>query len=123
MLDSKSLVKGLSFNQNEIFDQKCQGCAYGKQHHLPFPKKSDHECKQSLEHIHTNVCGQIPINSEEASRYFVTFTDDYTHYTYVYMMKNKSEVIDKLREYVEMAKKFTRQRVKRIRSDNEQEYV
>ena len=39
------------------------------------------------------------------------------------MMKNKSEVIDKLREYVEMAKKFTRQRVKRILSDNEQEYV
>ena len=43
MLDSKSLVKGLSFNQNEIFDQKCQGCAYGKQHCLPFLKKSDYE--------------------------------------------------------------------------------
>ena len=38
------------------------------------------------------------------------------------MMKNKSEVIDKLREYVELAENFTGQRVKRIRSDNEQEY-
>ena len=39
------------------------------------------------------------------------------------MMKNKSEVIDKVREYVEMAENFTGQRVKRIRSDNEQKYV
>ena len=81
MLHSKSLVKGLSFNQNEIFDQKCQGWAYGKQHCLPFPKKSDHDCEQSLEHIHTNVCGPMPIHSVGGSRYFVAFTDDYTHYT------------------------------------------
>ena len=73
--------------------------------------------------IHTDVCGPMPINSVRGSRYFVTFTDDYTHYMYVYMMKNKSEVIDKLREYVEMAENFTGQRVKRIRSDNEQECV
>ena len=112
MLDSKSLVKGLSFNQNEIFDRKCQGCAYGKQHRLPFPKKSDHECKQPLELIHTDVCGPMSINSVVGSRYFITFTDDYTH-----------EMIDKLREHVEMAENFTRQRVKRIRLDNEQEYV
>ena len=32
-------------------------------------------------------------------------------------------MIDKLREYVEMAENFTGQHVKRIRSDNEQEYV
>ena len=65
----------------------------------------------------------MPIDSVGGSRYSVAFTDDYTHYTYVYMMKNKSEVIDKLREYVEMAENFAGQRVKRIRSDNEQEYV
>ena len=65
----------------------------------------------------------MPINFVGGSRYFITFTDDYTHYTYVYMMKNKSEVIDKLREYVEMAENFTGQCVKRIRSDNEQDYV
>ena len=123
MLDSKSLVEGLSFNQNEIFDRKCHGCAYGKQHCLPFPKKSVHKCKQPLELIHTDVCGPIPINSVGGSRYFVTFTDDYTHYTYVNMIKNKSEGIDKLREYVKMAENITRQGVKRICRDNEQEYV
>ena len=73
--------------------------------------------------IRTDVCELMPINSVGGSRYFVTFTNDYTHYMYVYMMKNKSEVIDKLREYVEMAENFTGQHVKRIRSDNEQEYV
>ena len=108
MLNSKSL----SFNQNEIFERKCQGRAYGKQHRMPFLKKLDHECKQPLELIHTDVCGPMPINSVGGSRYFVTFTNDYTHYTYVYVMKNKSEVIDKLRRYVEMAKNFTTQHVK-----------
>ena len=77
----------------------------------------------TLELFHTDVCGPMPINSVGDSRYFVTFIDDYTHHTYVYMMKNKNEVIDKLRECVEMAENFTGQRVKRICSDDEQEYV
>ena len=55
--------------------------------------------------------------------YFVTFIDDYSKYTTVYIIKHKSEVLQKFKEYVDMAENFTGLHVKRVRSDNAQEYV
>ena len=52
LLDNKSLVVSLSSDQKEAFDGQCEGCAFGKQHRNPFPKKSEHESSQLLELIH-----------------------------------------------------------------------
>ena len=65
----------------------------------------------------------MSIDSVGGSRYFVTFIDDYLKYTTVYIIKHKSEVLQEFREYVDMVENFTGLRVKRVRSDNAQEYV
>ncbi|KAG4032061.1 hypothetical protein PC123_g28911 [Phytophthora cactorum] len=56
-------------------------------------------------------------------RYFVTFTDDKSHFCVVYLLRNKSEVTDKFAEFVAMAETQTGKRVKTIRSDNGGEYT
>ena len=53
------------------------------------------------------------------SLYFVSFIDDYSGYTKVYMLKHKSEVFDRFLEYVAYAENFTGKKLKKIRSDNE----
>ena len=73
LLDNKSLVVGLLLDQKEEFELQCEGCAFGKQHRNPFPKKSEHESSQLLELIHTDVCGPMSLDSDGGSRYFVTF--------------------------------------------------
>ena len=110
-------------DQKQEFDRQCEGCAFGKQHRNPFPKKSEHESSQLLELIHTDVCGPISIDSVGGSRYFVTFIDDYSKYTTVYIIKHKSEVLKKFKEYVYIAENFTGLRVKRVRSGNAQGHV
>ena len=62
----------------------------------------------------------MSIDSLGDSRYFVTFIDDYSKYTTVYIIKHESKVLQKFNEYVDTAENFTGLRVKRVRSDNAQ---
>eukprot|EP00111_Clytia_hemisphaerica_P023199 TCONS_00068237-protein len=92
LLNKKEMVNGLDFDLKETVNRNCEGCAMGKQHRQPFPKKSTNTTKGLLELIHSDVCGPMDVPSVGGSRYFVTFIDDYSRYTTVYMMKHKSEV-------------------------------
>jgi transposase InsO family protein len=50
-----------------------------------------------LEHVHTDVCGPMSTTARGRFQYFITFTDDFSRYGYVYLMKHKSEKIKALR--------------------------
>ena len=64
----------------------------------------------------------MSVNSIGGSRYFITFTDDYTRYTYIYFVKHKNEVLAKFKEFVNMVKNCTGKNVKTFRTDNGGEY-
>ena len=55
--------------------------------------------------------------------YFITFTDDYSRYGYVYLMRHKSEAFDKFREYKAEAEKQLGVHIKQLRSDRGGEYL
>jgi hypothetical protein len=63
----------------------------------PFKKKGT-RAKDLLKIIHSDVCGPMRTNTQDGFRYFITFTDNYSHYGYVYLMNNKSESYDKFKE-------------------------
>jgi len=54
--------------------------------------------------------------------FFLTFTDDYSRWTEVYFIKNKSEVISKFLEYKNYAETLTGQKLKVLHSDNGKEF-
>eukprot|EP00112_Aurelia_sp_Birch-Aquarium-sp1_P026532 Seg946.1 transcript_id=Seg946.1/GoldUCD/mRNA.D3Y31 product="Retrovirus-related Pol polyprotein from transposon TNT 1-94" protein_id=Seg946.1/GoldUCD/D3Y31 len=116
------MMDGLILNSKDQVDRNCEGCAMGKQHRQPFPKKSQSRSSQPLELIYSDVCGPMSVNSVGGSRYFVTFIDDYSRFTTVYSMKNKSEVLEKFKEFVSLVENLFEKRVKSLRSDNESEY-
>ena len=128
-LNDKDLVNGLQINSDGACDNKCEGCALGKQHRNSFPKKSERVTKQPLELIHSDVCGPMSTGSVGGSKYFVTFIDDYSRYTVLYTMKAKSETLSKFKEYVAYMENATGHKVqklrtiKRLRSDNGGEYT
>ena len=45
-----------------------------------------------LELIHLDVCGPMPSISLSGYEYYATIIDDYSRKTWIYLMKNKSEV-------------------------------
>ncbi|KAG2758790.1 hypothetical protein Pcac1_g29117 [Phytophthora cactorum] len=101
----------------------CDGCALGKQTQVSYMKSSPNRAKQVLEVIHSDVCGPMQTSTFSGKRYFVTFTDDKSHFCVVYLLRNKSEVADKFAEFVAMAETQTGKRVKTLRSDNGGEYT
>jgi hypothetical protein len=52
-----------------------------------------------LEIIHTDVCDPMSDEARDGYRYVLTFTDDLSRYGYVYLMKHKSEIFEKFKEF------------------------
>ncbi|CEG36319.1 retrovirus-related pol polyprotein from transposon tnt 1-94, partial [Plasmopara halstedii] len=118
----KNLATGIdiaSVNKWEIWD----GCALGKQTRVQFQSRSTDRASKLLEVIHSVVCGSMKPSTFSGKRYFVTFIDDNSRYCVVYLIKNKSEVVDKIADFVAFADKQTSKRVKSLRSDNGDEYT
>jgi transposase InsO family protein len=101
----------------------CEVCAQGKLTRMKFPKQSSSKSTAPLDLIHTDVCGPMQTVSPSGMRYVLTFIDDFTRYTVIYLLKQKSEVEIKLKEYIEMVKTMFGRKPKVIRSDRGGEYI
>jgi len=71
---------------------------WGKMTKVPFigfPKRA----YDLLELVHTDVCGPMSTIARGGFQYFIPFTDDFSRYGYVYLMKHKSEIFEKFKEF------------------------
>ena len=73
--------------------------------------------------IHTDVCGPMSIQARSGYLYFITFTDDYSRYVYVYRMRHKSESFEKFKEFRQEVQNQLRKSIKILRSDRRGEYL
>ena len=60
---------------------------------------------------------------KEGYEYFITFTDDYSRYGYVYLMRQKSEAFEKFKEFRIEVENQLGKHIKVIRSDRSGEYL
>ena len=76
----------------------CQNCIQGKMTKRSFTTKGV-RVEGCLDLIHLYVCGPFSVHERGGYEYFITFTDGYSRYGYVYLMKKKSEALDKFKEF------------------------
>ena len=76
----------------------CQNCIQGKMTERSFTAKGV-RAQGCLDLIHSDVCGPFSVHARGGYEYFITFTDDYSRYGYVYLMKKKSEALDIFKEF------------------------
>jgi hypothetical protein len=50
-----------------------------------------------LEIIHIDICGPFPVKTVDGYDSFITVTDDYSRYGYIYPIKERSEALDKFK--------------------------
>jgi len=103
--------------------ETCETCIKGKISRKPFPKESTRQTKSVLEIVHTDVCGPMETVTPGGKRYFLTMIDNYSGYTEIFLMSNKSEVSKHIRTYVETVKNKFNKKPKTLRSDRGREYV
>ena len=76
----------------------CEPCVDGKQSTFPFPKAGGERSDELLGIAHSDVYGKIETKFLSGAEYFVTFIDDKSRFAWVYTLKHKSEVFEKLTE-------------------------
>ena len=108
-------------------DGICGSCQAGKHKKTAFSSKPRERAKAPLELVHTDVLGPIRDASLGGARYAIAFTDDYSRWRVVYVMKRKSEALACLKRYTEDMKVLLRghkvQALVGLRSDNGGEYT
>lgn len=119
---NKELVTGIDCKvTNELFF--CDNCCDGKNHKLPFDKLIGENLSKPLELIHSDVCGPIKPESLGQGNYFVTFIDDSTRYTWIYIIKNKSDVFETFKSWKSIVENQYNAKLKKLRTDNGGEYT
>uniref|UniRef100_A0A8R7V940 Integrase catalytic domain-containing protein n=1 Tax=Triticum urartu TaxID=4572 RepID=A0A8R7V940_TRIUA len=100
----------------------CDACHYGKQTRSTYVS-SDNRSTVPLQTIHSDVWGPSGVLSLNGYRSFVTFIDCCTMTTWVYVLKNKSDVFECFRDFHNLIMTQYNACVKVLRTDNGTEYV
>ncbi|GKF39636.1 retrotransposon protein, putative, ty1-copia subclass [Tanacetum coccineum] len=88
----------------------------------PFPYQVE-RAKDLLGLIYTDVCGPFRTVSREGVNYFITFTDDFSRYGFVYLMKHKHEVFETFKVFQNEVENQLGKKIKAIRSNRGGEYL
>ena len=70
----------------------CETYVGGIHHRTPFGSSTT-RTTEALELMHSDVCGKMQVKSLGGAEYFLTFTDDKTRYTWVYIFKNEGSSV------------------------------
>nr|GEX56900.1 retrotransposon protein, putative, Ty1-copia subclass [Tanacetum cinerariifolium] len=89
---------------------------------VPFSHKTE-KVNDVLGLIHTDVCGPLRHVSKKGASYFITFTDDYSRYGYVYLLKHKHEVFETFKVFKNEVENQLEKTIKALRSDRGGEYI
>ena len=82
----------------------------------PF-KISLHKSTRPLELVHSDVWGPAPLTSHFGFQYYVIFVDDFSKYTWLFPLKNKSDVFNIFTEFHKKAKRQFSQKLCAFQSD------
>ncbi|KAK1627832.1 hypothetical protein QYE76_002147 [Lolium multiflorum] len=111
-------LTGISFEKDHV----CSACVAGKQLKKSHPIKSIVTTSTPLELLHLDLFGPSHYDTLGGSKYGLVIIDDYSRYSWVFLLKSKDETH---REFIIFAKKAQRMyesEIKAIRTDNGTEF-
>ncbi|GJV63237.1 retrotransposon protein, putative, ty1-copia subclass [Tanacetum coccineum] len=94
----------------------------GKMAQKPYTHQVD-KAKHLHGLIHTDVCGLFRTVSRQGASYFVTFTNDFSCYGYVYLLKHKYKVFETFKVFQKEVENQLGKTIKLLRSDHGGEYM
>ena len=100
--------------------EKYEICIQAKMVKKPFSMNERNT--EILELIHSDICelnGQL---TRGGNRYFITFIDDHSRFTYVYLMKTKDQAFDMFKCYKALVENQLGKKIKILHSDRGGEY-
>ena len=85
---------------SECLDVLLSSVSIANMVHTQKPHKSVVRNNELLELIHSDLCEFEGILTCGGNRYIITFIDDFSKYTIVYLLKNKSDAFEKFQDFL-----------------------
>jgi hypothetical protein len=104
-------------------DQLCRACLLAKQTRCSYPKVAKWRAQKKLELVHVDLCGPITPSTAGGNKYFMLLIDDYTRWSYVYMLQTKDQALDVFVKFKAEVENVTREKIKALRSDRGGEFL
>jgi transposase InsO family protein len=117
-----AMVDGMNLKEVSLH-HICERCVKSKHQRTSFPKDGAMRVSQLLEIVHTDVCGPMKTTSHGGARYFLTFIDNFSRKTHVYLLKAKGKAFEKFKQYKALVENKIGHKIKVLRSDNGGEFV
>jgi hypothetical protein len=93
----------------------CDACQRAKSHQLPY-NRSTRVSSFPLELVHSDVWGPA-IASSSGFKYYVSFVDDFSRYTWIYLIKHKSDVEQIFYDFQHHVERLLDTKIRAIQSD------
>ncbi|KAA0066242.1 Beta-galactosidase [Cucumis melo var. makuwa] len=109
------------FLKIDVSSLSCDVCIRAKQHRVSFPSQP-YKPTQPFTLIHSDVWGPSKVTTLSGKRWFVTFIDDHTRLTWVYLITDKSEVSAIFQNFYHTIETQFHKKIAILRSDNDREF-
>jgi transposase InsO family protein len=119
---SLSTLKHQVLSLRHQLSVSCEACQLSKHHRASFPSRVVPRVSSLFELVHFDVWGPITTVSNKF-HYFVTFVDDFSRMTWLFLMKNRSELFSIFQIFRNMIKTQFAHKIHILRSDNAKEYM
>jgi transposase InsO family protein len=107
---------------DKIEKSVCGACQLGKQIRTPHKKTSGILTSHNLELLHMDLMGPTRTESLGGKRYIMVIVDDYSRYTWVVLLREKSDAFSQAQILFKRIQNEQDCSIKRIRSDHGREF-
>jgi hypothetical protein len=105
----------LSYSKETSVESVCDVCQRAKSHQLPFPKSLS-VSQAPLELVSSNVWRPAP-SSIRRFCYYVSFIHDYSKFTWVDLLKHKSNAFHKFHDFQQLVERLFSKKIFVIQTD------
>ncbi|GJR71161.1 retrotransposon protein, putative, ty1-copia subclass [Tanacetum coccineum] len=117
-LQKDGVLESFEFKSDDV----CESCLLGKMTKSPFTRSCE-RCEGILDLVHTDLCGPFRSATKDGKCYYVTFTDDFCRYGYVYLIKHKLDTFKVFKRYQNEVENQLGRKIKVLRFNRGGEYL
>jgi transposase InsO family protein len=107
-------LKDITFEKDKL----CSACQARKKVGNTHPKKSTMSTSKTFELLHIDLFGPTTYTSIGGNKYGFVIMDDFTRYTWVAFLGDKSDVFGTFKKFIKRVQNEFETTIKKVRSDN-----
>jgi hypothetical protein len=124
LLVKKGIVKGIHLDETQSI-HTCDSCEFAKTSRKAIKHERVAERAKSFgDEVHLDLWGPAPVTKKGGKEYYVSFTDDHTRFTLLYLQRTKDQTFESYKKYQSWTKTQRNiTEIKVLRSDRGGEYL